>query len=221
MSSETTPAAAGAAGGAPTAAEASDAGAPDATAASAANPTTAAASPVLADESIVNASAAAEAVIAAPLVQAPSLAERRLRAKGLAVTRRLVRVVLAVAILAGGVVIGAQVYFMNHAPVVNTLDPRIATTNPPLVVVELASAIAANDADRIQTVLAPALFKGYTAEIATNGIGSVDAVNILGTWSDGPRSASALVLLARSLEGGVVALNLIVVTDGGPIVSLR
>ena len=169
--------------------------------------------PPPADTTVTDASAAT-----APGAAQPA---RRFRGAGLATARRVTRFAVAFALFAAGVAIGVQFFLSNQPAAPAGPDPRVVTVQVPIVVAELASAIGANDTDGIQSLLTPEIFAAYTAEVTENEIGTVEAVDIVGSWVDGPRSANALVVLARNLEGNLIAMNLIVVTDGGPITGLR
>ena len=171
--------------------------------------------PPPADTTVTDSSAAT-----APVAGAAQPA-RRFRGAGLAAARRVTRFAVAFALFAAGVAIGVQFFLSNQPAAPAGPDPRVVTVQVPIVVAELASAIGANDTDGIQSLLTPEIVAAYTAEVTENEIGTVEAVDIVGSWVDGPRSANALVVLARNLEGNLIAMNLIVVTDGGPITGLR
>lgn len=174
----------------------------------------------VADASAAAAPAAGTAAAPAPVAGAAQPA-RRFRGAGLAMARRVTRFAVAFALFAAGVALGVQFFVSNQPAAPAGPDPRVVTVQVPIVVAELASAIGANDTDGIQSLLTPEIFAAYTAEVTENEIGTVEAVDIVGSWVDGPRSANALVVLARNLEGNLIAMNLIVVTDGGPITGLR
>jgi hypothetical protein len=88
-------------------------------------------------------------------------------------------------------------------------------------VAELANAIAADDSDAIRAALLPEIFSSYTADLQSFGLTRVEGVETLGTYIDGPRTATVLVIHGRDVERNPFSINLVVLTQDGKIVRLR
>jgi hypothetical protein len=100
------------------------------------------------------------------------------------------------------------------------IRPSSASTPPPAVA-ELAAAIGSDDANGIRVALNSEMFSRYAADMERFGIVSVDGVATLGTYADGPRSATALAILGRTADGSPFTINLVVIAQDGQIVRLR
>jgi hypothetical protein len=162
---------------------------------------------------------AAPATPAPPAAAAPAVPTRRTRT--IALAARTLRFAFALALFGAGVAIGWQAYRANLAPPPIVGDPAIASTRTPDVVAELANAIAADDADAIRSALAQDMFSRYTSEMERFGISTVSSVDTLGTYADGPRTATALILHGSTTDNSPFNINLVVVTQNGSIVRLR
>jgi hypothetical protein len=173
-----------------------------------------------------NAPAADAAPLPPPAVEPPAVAAaivpaKRRGAVAMVVGRRLARFVFAVALLGGGVVAGYQ-YYLNTRPVETPQgDPAVVGVPTPPVVAELASAVAADDADRIRVALTPEMFGSYTSEMERFGIVTIDKVATLGTFAEGSGSATELVILGRAADRSPFTINLVVIAQDGQIVKLR
>jgi hypothetical protein len=152
---------------------------------------------------------------------APALPVRRPRTVFLAFGRRVLRFAVAAALLVAGVYAGWQVHVSSQPVTVIQGDPAVVGVPTPPVVVELANAIGADDADAIRAALAPEIFSSYTADLQNFSITQVLAVDILGTFADGPRTATGLVIHGRDPQRNAFSVNLVVLTEGGAIVRLR
>ena len=186
-------------------------------------PATAAPEPPAAQEPAATAATApaAETTAAAPAAAAEAAQAKSDRLSALVVGRRLLRLALTAVILAAGVYAGWQVYTTSRpaAPVVG--DPMVGGAPTPAIVSELANAVAADDSDSIRAALSPEIFASYTAELQTYGISGVNGVEILGTYADGPRSASMIIINARNPATDSFTLFFVIVTENGRIVKLR
>ena len=159
--------------------------------------------------------------VVAPAVAAPALPVRRPRTVALAVGRRLLRLAVAVAMLALGAGLGWQA-FLNARPVpVVVADPAVVGVPTPEIVAELANAIEADDSDAIRAALTPQIFSSYAADLQGFGIVRVDSGDTLGTYADGPRTATELGLHGRDATRAAFSINLVVLTEAGQIVRLR
>lgn len=164
---------------------------------------------------------AGTAAAAAVAPTAPAIPTRRGRLVALVFARRLARLVAFVALVGLGVALGWQVYQQSRpvAPVVG--DPAVIGVPAPAVVAELANAIGSDDADAIRAALTPDIFSSYAADMERFGIASIESVETLGTYADGPRSATQLVILARLADRSPFTINMVVVVQDGQVVRLR
>lgn len=151
----------------------------------------------------------------------PSVPVRRRSTVALVVVRRVLGFALSVALLVGGVLLGYQAFLGNQPPAATAGDPATDGVPTPPVVVELVNAIAGNDADAIRAALGPEQFARYTAEMERWSFATVTSAESLATYQDGPRTATALVIQGRSADRNPLAINLIVLTEGGQIASFR
>lgn len=157
--------------------------------------------------------AAPEATAAAPAGQS--------RLRLLAMTRRLGGFAFTLALLVAGGWAGGEA-FRNSQPVAAPpANPAVAGVPAPAVVQELAAAIKSNDTDRVRTSMAKEIFDSYAAELQKYSLSTVDSVEIVGTFVDGPRTATMLVLTARRTDTSPFALFLVVQTQDEQIVRLR
>lgn len=161
------------------------------------------------------------ATIATPAADAPAKPVRRIRTRALVVGRRLLRLVLTLSLLGAGVYIGWRT-FVDNRPVTEVVgDPAVVGNPTPAIVAELVAAIAADDADAIRAALSPEIFSSYTADLQNFGIARVEGVEALGTYVDGPRTATVLVIHGRDADRNAFNVNLVVITENGQIVRLR
>lgn len=159
------------------------------------------------------ATAPAAAIPAAPVVKQSS--------RALVLGKRLLRFAFTLALFAAGVVIGAQMFVQSQPVTEVGGDPAVVGNPTPAAVAELVNAIAADDSDAIRAALAPEIFSNYTADLQNFGISKVEGVDTLGTYVDGPRTATVLVIHGRDVERNPFAINLVVLTQDGQIVRLR
>lgn len=152
---------------------------------------------------------------------APAVPARRARAILLVTGRRLLRFAFAAVLLAAGAYAGWQFYMSNQPVAVIQGDPAVVGVATPAVVAELATAIANDDSDAIRAAMAPEIFSSYTADLQSFGITQVVGVDTLGTYADGTRTATELVLHGRDATRNAFSMNLVVLTEGGVIVRLR
>jgi hypothetical protein len=157
-------------------------------------------------------------------VPAPSIAvpaANRSRLSGVVILRRLLNTAVTVALLVAGIYAGWQYYTSNQPTAAPPGDPAVVGVPTPPIVSELANAIGADDANAIRVTLNAEMFSRYTADMERFGIQSIDGVTTLGTFSDGPRTATALVILGRSVDRNPFTINLVVIAQDGQIVRLR
>lgn len=166
------------------------------------------------------AAAMAETVaVAAPGLPAVAPARRRLASA--AMFGRLLRFAFAIALLVGGGYVGYQAYLSNRPAPAIPGDPAVVGIPTPPAVAELAAAIGADDANAIRVSLTADMFSSYASDMERFGITKVQSVETLGTFKDGERTATALVILGRMTDGSPFTINLVVIAQGGQIVRLR
>ena len=161
--------------------------------------------------------AALAAAIAAPIAAAPS----RKGIGSAVLAGRLMRFAFAVVLLGAGAYAGYQVYLGNRPAAAIPGDPAVIGIPTPPAVAELAAAIGSDDANAIRVSLSADMFSSYAADMERFGITRVQSVETLGTFDDGDRSATALVILGQTTDGSPFTINLVVIAQGGQIVRLR
>ena len=134
---------------------------------------------------------------------------------------RLLRFAFAIALLVAGGYAGYQAYLANRPAAEIPGDPAVLGVPTPPAVAELAAAIGADDANGIRVALSADMFSSYAADLERFGITRVQSVETLGTFDDGDRSATALVILGETSDGSPFTINLVVIAQGGQIVRLR
>jgi hypothetical protein len=169
----------------------------------------------------VPAAATAATVAATPAASIAVPAPDRARLSVLVLGRRLLAFAFTVALLVAGIYAGWQYYTTSQPAPVAPGDPAVVGVPTPPIVSELASAIDADDANAIRVTLNAEMFSRYTADMERFGIQTIDGVTTLGTFADGPRTATALVILGRSADRNPFTINLVVIAQDGQIVRLR
>ncbi len=155
-----------------------------------------------------------------PPVVAGRRGRRLVEAAGLL---RIGRIAATVLLLGAGVALGVSAFRASQpvaAPPVAG-DPVTAGIDAPAVVDELASALAANDTDRIRAAVPGSPYELLTREIETWSFSDVTSVDTLSTLRDDTRTATELVVHGRNASGGPVLINLIVHVDDNLIVTFR
>lgn len=162
----------------------------------------------------------AVATAGAPATTAQAVAKPSRRPAVLGAMRRVLTFVLVVALFVGGVALGTRAFQMARpgSPVAEALDP---VTEPPPVAQEFIRALAANDMDGVRSSLEAQQHQDITQELEKFGIHRVDRVEVLGTEVDGPRSATAVMMLAENSDGVPFGVNLVILVDGGKIEGFR
>lgn len=178
------------------------------------------ATPVLDTTPTVEASAEPMAPPAAPLAPIAAAPSRKGLASA-ALGARLLRFAFAIVLLVAGAYSGYQLY-LDHRPAPEIPgDPAVVGTSTPPAVAELAAAIGSDDANAIRVALSADMFSSYAADMERFGITRVQSVETLGTFDDGDRTATALVILGQTVDGSPFTINLVVIAQGGQIVRLR
>ena len=150
------------------------------------------------------------------------VATRRRRLIVIAAIQRVLRFALMLGLFAVGITIGYQTFLRSEpAPTGPVADVATAGNLPAPVVRELIAAVGRNDADAIRSTLPANPYKALTAEMSRWEIQQVTSVETLATYEDGPRTATAFVMIGRDRTQNPVAINLIVETEAGNIVGFK
>jgi hypothetical protein len=182
---------------------------------------TVAESEAVAPPAVPEAPAAATAVAVADAPPAISRARRRVLAAraGLA---RVLRFALVVALFIGGIAFGYQAYLSTEAArALPAIDPATAGNQASPVVREFIAAVATNDADAIRSAVPSGPYKLFTYEMERWSFQVVTSVDTLATFEDGNRTATEFVMNGRDSTGNPIAINLVVETEDGNIVSFK
>ena len=169
------------------------------------------------------------ALPAADRVPAPDVATSPVvsaaRRRGLAVVAgvgRILRFALVVALFAAGLVLGNQSFLNSQSAAARSAaDPATVGKQPAPVVREFITAVGTNDADRIRSAVPAEPYKLFTSEIERWKFQQVTSVETLSTYEDGPRAATAFVMLGLDTNGNPIAMDLIVETQDGNIVGFK
>jgi hypothetical protein len=163
----------------------------------------------------------ATAAVVADAPPAISAARRRVLAAraGLA---RVLRFALVFALFIGGIAFGYQAHLSTVAATgLPVSDPATAGNQASPVVREFISAVATNDADAIRSAVPSAPYKLFTYEMERWSFLEVTSVDTLATYEDGNRTATEFVMNGRDATGNPIAINLVVETEDGNIVSFK
>ena len=165
---------------------------------------------------VAQAAEAATVVAGAPAVPRPSR-----RPMVLAALKRIGIVAFTLVLFGGGVLLGATT-FQRTRPIPAGSEQAVAVTDPPPIVTqEFVAALAANDADAIRSALKEQPNKDLTGEFKRFDIKDVKGVDTLGTFVDGARSATEILLHVEGSDGHAFEVNLVILVDGGTIEGFR
>lgn len=167
----------------------------------------------------------AEAVAAtqAAAADAPAETGPRRRERVATFMRRFAVFALAVALLVGGIALGATI-FQRTRPVGDVVPlGQVGTTaeQPALVAQEFIGALRANDFDAMRSAMQPEAALNFNDEIERRGVMSIDKVEVLGTHVAGQRSATEILMQYKTDEDLPLAINLVILVDGGKIEGFR
>lgn len=171
-----------------------------------------------ADPEVTTPAAATPAAASAPAAANPHTSRRLHVLAGL---RWLVARAFAIVLFVGGVAIGYGAYVANQPPPIVALDPAVDGTVAPAVVTEFVAALASNDAAALRSAVPQDPYQLLIAEMSRWDFQSIQSVETLSTYVDGPRTATELVMTGLSTEGIPVSVNLVVHVDAGQIASFR
>jgi hypothetical protein len=139
----------------------------------------------------------------------------------LAGLRWLVARTVAIVLFVGGVALGYSAFVANQPPPIVAIDPAVNGTEAPAVVKEFIVALSSNDAAALRSAVPPDPYQLLIAEMSRWDFQSIQAVETLSTYVDGPRTATELIMSGLATNGTPVSVNLVVHVDGGKIASFR
>jgi hypothetical protein len=166
----------------------------------------------------------AEAVAATQAASdAPAESGSRRRERVTTFLRRFAVFALAVALLVGGIALGATIFQMTRPASDVVPAGQVGTTaeQPALVTQESIGALRANDFDAMRSSMQPEAALIFNDEIERRGVMKIDRVEVLGTHVAGPRSATEILLQYKTDEDLPLAINLVILVDGGKIEGFR
>lgn len=128
---------------------------------------------------------------------------------------------LTLALLASGVALGAAAFQRTQPPPVTVGDASTGGVAAPSVVKELTDALQTNNADSIRSAVSTGPYEKLAAELQQWDIKGVTSVETLATMQDGTRSATEIVIRAKTSAGNPLIINLVVHVDANKIVNFR
>jgi hypothetical protein len=181
-------------------------------------PSTAAVAPT---ETVTTAEAVAATQAAA--ADAPAATGPRRRERVATFVRRFAVFALALALLVGGVALGAAIFQSTRPPSTATPAGQVGTTTeqPALVAQEFIAALRANDFDAMRSSLEAEAAIHFADEIERRGVMTIDKVEVLGTHVAGAMSATEILMQYKSDEDVPRSINLVILVDGGKIEGFR
>jgi hypothetical protein len=144
---------------------------------------------------------------------------------------RLARLTVMVAIFVAGVTLG-YARFQAMQPAAAAAGPVTAAgETTPISVHALIQALSRNDLDAARSSVSPLRndqgevvtdpYRWLAGELQAMRLQAVSKVQLVGTFVDGDRTATAIVISGRSTQGADVSRQLIVQTVDGNIVSFK
>jgi hypothetical protein len=167
----------------------------------------------------------AEAVAAteAAAADTPAVTGPRRRERVATFMRRIAVVVVGVALLVGGIALGATIFQSTRAA--STVPPlgQVGTTTdqPALVAQEFIGALRASDFDGMRSAMQPEAALHFNDEIERRGVITIDKVEVLGTHVAGQQSATEILMQYKNDQELPLSINLVILVDGGKIEGFR
>jgi hypothetical protein len=144
---------------------------------------------------------------------------------------RLARLTVMVAIFVAGVALGYARFQATQPTTAAAAGPVTAGESTPISVHALIQALGRNDLDAARSSVSPLRneagevitdpYRWLAGELQAMRLQAVSKVQLVGTFVDGQRTATVIVISGRSTQGADVARQLIVQTDNGNIVSFK
>ncbi len=124
-------------------------------------------------------------------------------------------------LLAGGAALGAALFQRTLPPPILVGDVSTGGVDAPPVVKELTDALTTNNADSIRSAVSTGPYEKLAAELQQWNIKGVTSVETLATMKDGPRSATEIIIRAKTSDGNPLIINLVVHVADNKIVNFR
>ena len=134
---------------------------------------------------------------------------------------RLASFAMTLLLLAGGGAIGAAIFQRTQPPPILVGDVSTGGVDAPPVVKELTDALTTNNADSIRSAVSTGPYEKLAAELQQWNIQGVTSVETLATMKDGPRSATEIIIRAKTSDGNPLIINLVVHVADNKIVNFR
>ncbi len=146
------------------------------------------------------------------------------RPRRLAFTARMLAVarwLFALALFIAGIALGNLIFQATQAPPVAVAVDGSVQGDPPAVVREFIGALGAGDAAAMRSSMAAEPYARLIAEMRKLNVAEISSVETLSTSVDGTRTATAVVLKAVTTANVPIAMNLVILNDGGTIEGFR
>jgi hypothetical protein len=166
----------------------------------------------------------AEAVAATQAAADTTAAPRRARRERFATfTRQFIAFAIAVGLFAGGIALGSRIFQTTHPLPTGIPNGQVGTTaeQPPAVTREFVAALQANNFDALRSSLQMDPHIDFTDEMQRFHIKQIDKVEVLGTHVAETRSATEILVQFKNDDGIPLAVNMVVLVDGGKIEGFR
>lgn len=134
---------------------------------------------------------------------------------------RLASFAFTLLLLAGGGAIGAAIFQRTQPPPILVGDISTGGIDAPPVVKELTDALTTNNADSIRSAVSTGPYEKLAAELQQWNIQGVTSVETLATMKDGPRTATEIIIRAKTADGNPLIINLVVHVADNKIVNFR
>ena len=144
---------------------------------------------------------------------------------------RLGRFLVMVALFATGVGLGYARFQVTQPAAATTGGADIATVAPPASVQAMIQSLSVNDMDSLRSSVAAIRdaqgavvvdpYRQLVGELQGIGMLEVNKVEVLSTFVDGPRTATAIIMSGHGQQGIAISRHLIVQTISGQIVYFK
>jgi hypothetical protein len=134
---------------------------------------------------------------------------------------RLASLAFTLLLLVGGGAIGAAIFQRTQPPPILVGDVSTGGIDAPPVVKELTDALTTNNADSIRSAVSTGPYEKLAAELQQWNIQGVTSVETLATMKDGPRTATEIIIRAKTADGNPLIINLVVHVADNKIVNFR
>ena len=116
---------------------------------------------------------------------------------------------------------GRRIFQRTQPPPILVGDVSTGGVDAPPVVKELTDALTTNNADSIRSAVSTGPYEKLAAELQQWNIQGVTSVETLATMKDGPRSATEIIIRAKTSDGNPLIINLVVHVADNKIVNFR